>query len=58
MNVTVTDTWGYPRKDSACYNGIVGLLECGDVEVGAVGLLQKGVRMDRIDYAGETINSG
>jgi hypothetical protein len=28
------------------------------VEVGAVGLLQKGVRMDRIDYAGETINSG
>jgi hypothetical protein len=58
MNITVTETWGYPRKDSPCYDGIVGLLECSDVEIGAIGLLQKDARLDRIDYAGETIDFG
>jgi hypothetical protein len=58
MNLTITDTWGYPRKDSPCYDGIVGVMECGDVEIGAIGLLQKVARWDRIDYAGETIDFG
>lgn len=57
MNVTTTDRWGSPSKNSSCYDGVVGLLECGDVEIGAIGLLQKDARMDRIDYAGETIDS-
>jgi len=56
MNVTLTDTWGYPRKNSPCYDGVIGLMECGDVEIGAIGLLQKDARLDRIDYAGETVD--
>jgi len=33
-------------------------MECGEVEIGAIGLLQKDARLDRIDYAGETIDFG
>ncbi|XP_069704782.1 ionotropic receptor 75a-like [Periplaneta americana] len=58
MNLTLTDSWGYPKIGSRCYDGVVGLLECGDIEIGAVGLLQKDARLDRIDYAGETIDFG
>ena len=58
MNLTIADTWGYPRTDSPCYDGIVGLMQCGDVEISATGLLQKIARLDRIDYAGEIIDFG
>ncbi|KAJ9593931.1 hypothetical protein L9F63_014645 [Diploptera punctata] len=58
MNLTKTDTWGYPKKNSPCYDGVIGLLECHDVEISANGLLQREARMDRVDYAGETVDFG
>ncbi|PSN35594.1 hypothetical protein C0J52_20452, partial [Blattella germanica] len=58
LNLTQTDTWGYPKKNSPCYDGIVGLLECGDIELSCTGLLQKDARLNRIDYAGETFDFG
>lgn len=58
MNLTLTDTWGFPRKGTNCYDGVVGLLQCGNTEIGALAILYKESRMDRIDYAGETIVFG
>lgn len=37
------------------YNGVVGLLQSGDIEVASVGLLFKPTRLDILDYAGETV---
>ncbi|KAJ9593929.1 hypothetical protein L9F63_014643 [Diploptera punctata] len=56
MNLTFTDTWGFPRNGTECYDGVVGLLQCGDVEIGALAILFKIPRLDRIQYAGETFN--
>ncbi|GFG36576.1 hypothetical protein Cfor_06084, partial [Coptotermes formosanus] len=50
-----TNTWGYPINGSKCFNGAVGLLQCGNCEIGATGLLFKVERLPVIDYAGETI---
>jgi hypothetical protein len=58
LNVTLTNTWGSPREGTACYDGAIGLLQCGDIEIGALGLLFKESRMDRIDYAVETVVYG
>ena len=54
MNLTLTDSWGYPREGTDCYDGVVGLLQCGDVEIGALAMLFKYSRLDKLDYAGET----
>ncbi|KAJ4445582.1 hypothetical protein ANN_12263 [Periplaneta americana] len=55
MDVCLTNTWGYPINGSKCFNGAVGMLQCGGCEIGATGLLFKTERMAVIDYAGETI---
>lgn len=54
MNVTLTDTWGYPLNESSCFTGIVGTLQCGECEISAAGVMWKGERMDIIDYVAET----
>jgi hypothetical protein len=54
MKECLTDTWGYPINGSECFNGAVGLLQCGGCEIGATGLLFKTERLPVIDYAGET----
>lgn len=58
VNLTLTNTWGFPKKGTSCYDGVVGLLQCGDTEIGALAILYKESRMDRIDYAGETFVFG
>ena len=58
MNLTFTDTWGFPKKGTECYDGVVGLLQCGDVEIGALSILYKIPRLDRIDYAGDGFKYG
>jgi hypothetical protein len=55
MQVHFTDTWGYPIDGSECFNGAVGVLQCGKGEISAAGLLFKAERLPAIDYAGETI---
>ena len=37
------------------YDGMIGLLQSGDIEIGAAGLVYKTTRMDVLDYAGETV---
>jgi hypothetical protein len=37
------------------YDGVVGLLQRGEIEMASVGLLFKTSRMDLFDYAGETV---
>jgi hypothetical protein len=54
LNVTPTETWGYPVNNTKRYDGVVGLLQSGDIEVAAVGLVFKNSRFDVLDYAGET----
>ena len=49
-------TWGYPINGSECFNGAVGMLQCGECEINAGGLLFKTERLRVIDYAGETIS--
>ena len=36
------------------YDGVVGLLQSGDIEFSATALLFKATRLDIMDYAGET----
>ena len=55
MQVHFADTWGYPISGSECFNGAVGMLQCGVCEICAIGLLFKAERLPVIDYAGETI---
>jgi hypothetical protein len=54
-NVTPTDSWGYPVGNTTDYDGVIGLLQRGEIEMASVGLLHKTARMDILDYAGETI---
>jgi hypothetical protein len=55
MDITLTDTWGYPENGSSCFSGIVGTLQCGESDISATGLMWKMERMDIIDYVTETI---
>jgi hypothetical protein len=55
MNVTPVESWGFPVNNSECYDGVIGLLQRGEIEMASVGLLFKSARMDIIDYAGETV---
>ena len=36
------------------YNGVIGLLQSGDIEMASTGLLFKSTRLDVLEYAGET----
>ena len=58
MNLTLTDSWGYPREGTDCYDGVVGMLQCGDIEMGALAFLVRESRLDKLDYAGETFTYG
>jgi hypothetical protein len=51
----MADTWGFPVNETGNYTGIVGLMQRGEVEIGAAGLLIKETRMDMVDYAGEIV---
>lgn len=53
MNITLTDTWGYPEEGPDCFSGIVGTLQCGECEISATGVMWKMERMDVIDYVTE-----
>jgi hypothetical protein len=55
LNVSLTKSWGYPVNNTKRYDGVVGLLQSGDIEVASVGLLVKKPRLDILDYAGETV---
>ncbi|KDR16068.1 hypothetical protein L798_10080 [Zootermopsis nevadensis] len=55
MNLTMSETWGFPVNETNNYTGIVGLMQRGEVEIGAAGLLIKETRMDMVDYAGEIV---
>jgi len=37
------------------YDGVIGLLQRGEVDMASVGLLHKLARMKFVDYAGETV---
>ncbi|KDR16070.1 hypothetical protein L798_10082 [Zootermopsis nevadensis] len=54
-NVTPVNSWGFPVNNTANYDGVIGLLQRGEIEVSSVGLLHKTARMDIVDYAGETV---
>lgn len=54
-NVTPMDSWGFPVNNTTNYDGVIGLLQRGEIEVSSVGLLHKTARMDIVDYAGETV---
>ena len=53
MNVTTTETWGYPINGSDCFTGIVGTVQenCGDCEISATGIMWKNERSEKIDFA-------
>lgn len=53
--MTPAETWGYPVNNTRRYDGVVGLLQSGDIEMASVGLLFKAPRLDVLDYAGETV---
>ncbi|KAJ9593928.1 hypothetical protein L9F63_014642 [Diploptera punctata] len=55
MNLTMADSWGFPVNGTSTFAGIVGIMQRGEVEIGAAGLLIKETRMDYIDYAGEIV---
>jgi hypothetical protein len=55
MNVTPVESWGYPISNTTRYDGVMGLLQRGDIQIAAVGVLFKAARMEIIDYAGETV---
>lgn len=49
------DSWGFPVNNTTNYDGVMGLLQRGEIEVSSVGLLHKTARLDIVDYAGETV---
>jgi hypothetical protein len=54
MKVTPVSSWGYPIGNTTRYDGVMGLLQQGEIQIAIVGLLIKVARMDIVDYAGET----
>jgi hypothetical protein len=55
MNVTPVESWGHPVGNTTRYDGVMGMLQRGEIHIAAVGLFFKAARLDLIDYAGETI---
>jgi len=53
--VTLMDTWGYPVGNTTHYDGVIGLLQRGEIEMASVGLLHKTARIEILDYAGDTV---
>ena len=53
--VMPTGTWGYPINDTDHYDGVIGYLQRGEVEMASVGLNFKSKRIDHLDYVGETV---
>ena len=56
LNVTPVESWGYPVNNTKQYDGMIGLLQSGDIEITAAGLMFKTRRLDVLDYAGETVS--
>ncbi|PSN34655.1 Ionotropic receptor 75b [Blattella germanica] len=46
-------SWGYPNGTN--YDGVIGTLQRGEAEIASVALILKKVRMDYLDYVGETV---
>jgi hypothetical protein len=42
-------------NNTARYDGVVGLLQSGDIEIASAALVFKKPRLDVFDYAGETV---
>jgi hypothetical protein len=42
-------------RNTTDYDGVIGLLQRGEIEMASVGLLHKATRLDILDYAGETV---
>jgi len=57
LNVTTVKTWGYPVNNTRRYDGMIGLLQSGDIEIASANLFFKTPRLDVLDYAGETVCS-
>ena len=55
MNVTPVESWGFPVNNTKQYDGMVGLLQSGDIEIASGSLMFKTRRLDVLDYAGETV---
>jgi len=49
------ESWGFPVNNTKHYDGMIGLLQSGDIEIGAAKVLFKTTRLDVLDYAGETV---
>ncbi|XP_069704778.1 ionotropic receptor 75a-like [Periplaneta americana] len=54
MRILFTDSWGFPMNGTKWYSGLVGLLQRGEVELGASNLIIKPARLDALDYACES----
>jgi len=39
------------------YDGMIGLLQSGDIEIASEGLLLKAPRLDLLDFVGETLRT-
>jgi len=46
---------GLPVNNTKRYDGMIGLLQSGDIEIGAAGLMILAPLLDVIDYAGDTV---
>jgi len=46
---------GYPVNNTRRYDGIIGLLQSGDIEIASSYLLILSPLLDVLDYAGETV---
>ena len=55
LNVTPVEFRGYPVNNTRRYDGMIGLLQSGDIEITAAALVFKTRRLDVLDYAGETV---
>ena len=55
MNVTPVESRGLRVNNTRRYDGMIGLLQSGDIEIGAAGLMIKAPRLDVLDHAGDTI---
>jgi len=49
------ESWGYPVNNTTRYDGMIGLLQSGDIEIASAALVFKAPRLDFLDYAGETV---
>jgi len=57
LNVTPVESWGYPVNNTRRYDGMIGLLQSGDIEIASEGLLLKAPRLDLLDFVGETLRT-